>query len=105
MSRGSFNFESFFHRYEQTQRWMGYARRQPSWVLKAAIAVGVLIVVVPLLIIGLVAVLGFGLVFVVLSIVHRLVDLLTRPFRPGGALHRDGRRNVKVIRTQEDANR
>ena len=62
MSRGSFNFESFFRRYEQTQRWMGYARRQPSWVLKAAIAVGVLIVVVPLLIIGLAAVLGFLLV-------------------------------------------
>ena len=95
-----------FQHFRQDPRFDGWYRRvstQPGWVVRAALFAMVLIVAVPLALFVLAALFMGVVVFVLLSLVVRIVwfvqDLLgrgKRVLRP--STYSDGRRNVRVIR-------
>ncbi len=82
-------------------RYYQYANRQPSWIVKTALAAAALVLLIPLvtLVLLFIAAVIVGVaVFLVLAI---LMSILTLPFRLFSALFRrqpdPGRRNVVVI--------
>lgn len=97
------------HDFSQDPRVAGLHRAwasQPGWVWRIAIVAGLVFVVLPIvaiaLVLGLTFALIFGLVFAVLAGANRLGALAgraSRGFRGGGD---DGRRNVRVIRPEDE---
>lgn len=79
--------------------------RQPSWVVKAAVVAGALVILLPLFSLALTAVVTFLLVFLVLGLLVRFTQFIrslftgahTRPTPPAN----DGRRNVRVLRVDD----
>lgn len=95
MSHAYFNF----HALRDDPRFAGFysrARGRPSWVWRAAILAALITIVVPVLLLTVAAALAFIAVFIVLSLVHSLLDA-TRGIFGGWRGGRD-RRNVRVIR-------
>lgn len=87
--------------------WYQRVERQPSWVVKTAVALAVLIVVVPLVLLFLAAVAVGLIAFLVLGVAAAIWGGVARllggggggPLKPRpGWRHDDGRRNVRVIR-------
>ncbi|MEM1209471.1 MAG: hypothetical protein AAF586_11625 [Planctomycetota bacterium] len=77
-------------------------RRQPGWVARLALTAALLVVVVPILILVAAALLVAAAVFVVGSLIARVLALFSigggsRPVAPRPAGD-DGRENVRVIR-------
>lgn len=69
--------------------------RQPSWVVRAAIIVFVLVFAVPILLLALVAIIAAAVVFFVLGGGYVLY------MKARAAIRGDGRKNVKVIVRRE----
>ena len=84
----------------QYAKWQRYARSQPSWVLVAAVSAGLLMVFGFIVLLMLLAGIGFVIVFLPLAILYRAGRAIREWFGPGsrgGAPRDDGRRNVRVI--------
>lgn len=80
--------------------WSQRVQTQPSWVVKTALALAVLVVVVPLVLLTLAAAVVGLVAFVVLGIVANVVGALREVFgtRPHPPMPRGGGRvNVRVI--------
>jgi len=78
--------------------WYAKVNQQPGWVVKSALAVALLVVVVPIVLLTLAAVLVGVTCLLVLSIVASIVRSFTGLFSPGALRSQDdGRRNVRVI--------
>ena len=78
--------------------WYTRVNRQPSWVTKTALAVALLVVVVPIVLLTLAAVVVGGFCLLVLSRIASGVRSVRGLFSPDTYRRRDdGRRNVRVI--------
>lgn len=95
-------FNRAFERHPKMGGWVREMRAQPSWVLKTAIGVGVLVVVVPIVLLTLTAVTAFVLAFLALGLVYRIGMGLRRLFtRERSSFPApDGRENVRVVRRE-----
>lgn len=78
---------------------MWYARvsRQPSWVTKTALAVALIVIVVPIIALTIAAVIIGLACLLVLSLVASVWRFITGPFTGTRPTKDDGRRNVTVI--------
>ncbi|MEM6332308.1 MAG: hypothetical protein AAF823_03110 [Planctomycetota bacterium] len=97
-------FETFDSYVRQSGRFgqaYGYVRRQPSWAVRLALTVGVLVVVVPVMVLVLAATLAAAVVLLIAGTLARAWRWLTVGGSTGTPAARprdDGRRNVRVIR-------
>lgn len=84
--------------------WFAQVERQPSWVVKLALAATVLVIVVPLALLTLAAVFVGLAVFILAGFIvsggRVLSDLFSGRGRGGGTTVHvdDGRRNVRILR-------
>jgi hypothetical protein len=73
-------------------------RVQPPWVWGTALLIGGVIFIIPLVLLTIGAVLTIALIYILLSLVHRITSGIARLLTPGD---QEGRRNVRVIRPDE----
>ena len=91
-------WKTYVREHPQFGRWYVGVERQPSWVVKAAAIAGVLVIVVPVVLLTLAALVVAGLVFLVGSLLARILRLFGNPMRePVRYPADDGRENVRVI--------
>lgn len=81
---------------ERTRAAWEHVAQQPSWILRAALAVFFVILAIPIVLLLLIAFLGAMVIFSALAVVNACMNL----FRGVGP-RRDGRDNVRVIRRPE----
>jgi hypothetical protein len=75
------------------------ANAQPSWVVRAALAVLFLVIALPVLLLMLLAIAAAMIVFVVLAFVNRVLTAIRAVFMPGR--DDEGRENVRIVRRDQ----
>ncbi len=93
-----FDFDQRFREHPTVKLWARHVRNQPSWVWKAAIVCGLLILVVPIVVMTLTAVLAFVSAFLVFSVLYRISRAIGEMKQGKGVPGHRGRQNVRVIR-------
>ncbi len=91
---------TFLNEDERFGPWIRRAQSQPGWVTQFAVLAMVLVVAIPLALIALAAILVGMMVFVVLSLIARLLrglQVLTGTKPSSVAQPEGGRRNVRII--------
>ncbi len=92
-----------FERFSADPRFGRVYRRvtaEPSWVWRTALAVGVIVFVLPIVLLALGAVVSVVAVYFLLSLLNRAARAIGRTF---GGPDASGRRNVRVVDPDERA--
>lgn len=77
--------------------WISRVSQQPGWITKTAIAVALLVVVVPIVLLTLAAVFVGAICFLILGLAARAAAFISGLFNGSHRKRDDGRRNVQII--------